>query len=149
MISAKPILVTGASGKTGRRVIAELAARGACVRAFIRRPAVADELTRSGAREIAIGDLGDRESLVRALTGAGQVLHICPPLHPREDAIAKVLGQLVEVALVAEGEDEAAQARAARGHDLLLYAAHGQHGAEQVDLARHCHVGAHRPLHGG
>ena len=94
MISAKPILVTGASGKTGRRVIAELAARGAWVRAFIRRPAVADELTRSGAQEIAIGDLGDRESLVRALTGAGQVLHICPPLHPREDAIAKELIEL-------------------------------------------------------
>ena len=94
MISAGPIVVTGASGKTGRRVVAALAARGAWVRAFVRRPAVADDLTQSGAREIAIGDLGDRESLGRALAGAGQVLHICPPMHPREDAIARELIEL-------------------------------------------------------
>ena len=33
----KPILITGASGKTGRRVVAAIASKGGAVRAFIRR----------------------------------------------------------------------------------------------------------------
>jgi len=87
----KPILVTGASGKTGRRMVAALAARGAAVRAFIRRPEAGDELRRDGASEIAIGDLTDNVSLERALSGVEQVFHICPPMHPKEDAIARSL----------------------------------------------------------
>ena len=35
---AKPILVTGASGKTGQRVVAAVARKGGMVRAFVRRP---------------------------------------------------------------------------------------------------------------
>ncbi|MBM3530599.1 MAG: NAD-dependent epimerase/dehydratase family protein [Alphaproteobacteria bacterium] len=87
----KPILVTGASGRTGRRVVAALAGRGGPVRAFIRRAEARDELKRGGASEIALGDLTDDASLRRALDGVGQILHICPPMHPREDAIARTL----------------------------------------------------------
>lgn len=91
MDSKKPILVTGASGKTGRRVVAALVAKGAAVRAFIRRPEAGAEVRRDGASEIAIGDLTDNESLKRALDGVGQVIHICPPMHPKEDQIARTL----------------------------------------------------------
>jgi uncharacterized protein YbjT (DUF2867 family) len=87
----KPILVTGASGKTGRRVIAALAKRGRTVRAFVRRPEVGTELRQGGAFDIAVGDLTDSESLKRAVQGVGQVLHICPPMHPKEDVIARTL----------------------------------------------------------
>jgi uncharacterized protein YbjT (DUF2867 family) len=88
---AKPILVTGASGKTGRRVVAAIAERGGTVRAFVRRAEAGAELRQNGAAEVAVGDLTDNESLRRAVQGAGQVLHICPPMHPQEDVIARTL----------------------------------------------------------
>ena len=87
----KPILITGASGKTGRRAVAATARKGGMVRAFLRRPEAGAELLQAGASEIAIGDLSDPGSLQRALEGVGQVLHICPPMHPQEDKIAMSL----------------------------------------------------------
>lgn len=96
----RPILVTGASGRTGRAAIAALARRGAKVRAFIRRPEVADELKAVGATEIALGDLMDRDALARALGGAGQILHICPPMHPQEDMLADTMMSLAAEAKV-------------------------------------------------
>jgi uncharacterized protein YbjT (DUF2867 family) len=91
---AKPILITGASGKTGRRVVSATAQRGGIVRAFLRRPAAEAEMRQAGAAEIAIGDFADRDSLRGALSGTGQVLHICPPMHPLEDKIAQTLIEL-------------------------------------------------------
>ncbi len=87
----KPILITGASGKTGQRVLAAVAKKGGVVRAFVRRPEASDLLKQIGAAEIAVGDLTDSDSLRRAMVGAGQVLHICPPMHPLEDAIAQTM----------------------------------------------------------
>ena len=69
------------------------------MRAFVRRPEAGAALKQAGAAEIAVGDLMDHDSLRRAMTGAGQVLHICPPMHPKEDAIARTMiglaGELV------------------------------------------------------
>ena len=90
----QPILVTGASGKTGQRVVAAIAQRGGKVRAFVRRPEVGAVLQKSGVAEVAIGDLTNEDSLRSAMTGAGQVLHICPPMHPREDEIARTMIRL-------------------------------------------------------
>lgn len=87
----KPILVTGASGKTGQRVVAAIVKKGGIVRAFVRRAEAGNPLKQVGAAEIALGDLMDHDSLRRAMTGAGQVLHICPPMHPQEDAIARTM----------------------------------------------------------
>src|SRR4029077_4239514 len=96
----KPILITGASGKTGRCAVAATARKGGIVRAFLRRPEAGPELLQAGASEIAIGDLTDPGSLQRALEGVGQVLHICPPMHPREDKIATSLIDLASKAVV-------------------------------------------------
>ena len=60
---AKPILVTGATGKTGRRVVTAIAKRGGAVRAFVRRAEVGPELRQAGASEIAVGDLTDNVRL--------------------------------------------------------------------------------------
>jgi uncharacterized protein YbjT (DUF2867 family) len=87
----KPILITGASGKTGRRAMTAIAKKGGRVRAFVRRPEAGAELRAAGAAEIAQGDLTDSESLRDALSGVGQVLHICPPMHPKEDTIAATM----------------------------------------------------------
>jgi uncharacterized protein YbjT (DUF2867 family) len=86
-----PVLVTGASGRTGRRMVAALVARNAQVRAFVRRPDAGEELRALGAAEIVVGDLRDGIALVRAVAGVAQVLHICPPMHPHEDALALML----------------------------------------------------------
>jgi uncharacterized protein YbjT (DUF2867 family) len=88
---AKPILITGASGKTGQRVAATVARKGGMVRAFVRRPEAGEALKDAGATEIALGDLADHESLRRAMAGVAQVLHICPPMHPQEDTIARAM----------------------------------------------------------
>lgn len=88
------ILVTGASGGTGRRVVSALIARGADVRAFIRREEAKNVLSPLGVKDFAFGTLEDHEALERALGGADQLLHICPPMHPQEDTIAITLTDL-------------------------------------------------------
>ncbi|MEZ4769473.1 MAG: NmrA family NAD(P)-binding protein [Caldilineales bacterium] len=79
------ILVTGAAGKTGRAVIAALRARGANVRALVRRAEQAHALRDLGVGDVITGDLEDRETLKDACRGANSVYHICPNMHPREE----------------------------------------------------------------
>jgi uncharacterized protein YbjT (DUF2867 family) len=71
------ILVTGAGGKTGRAVVAALLARGAAVRALVRR---ADQRAsfRALGVDTAIGRFEQPETLVPACEGAEAVYHICP-----------------------------------------------------------------------
>jgi uncharacterized protein YbjT (DUF2867 family) len=70
------ILVTGATGNVGSRVVKELAERGAPVRAFVRDPRRA--ATRlAGGVELAAGDFADRDSLQRALDGADRLFLAC------------------------------------------------------------------------
>jgi uncharacterized protein YbjT (DUF2867 family) len=66
----KLILVTGATGKQGGAVAKSLPARGLRVRVLVRDAAkpAAQALAQAGA-ELAVGDLGNAESLRRALAG--------------------------------------------------------------------------------
>jgi uncharacterized protein YbjT (DUF2867 family) len=77
------IVVTAANGRTGRSVIAALARRGHNVRAFDIAPD-APELVDLGATEVVAGDMLEPVDLVRAIDGARAVIHIGPPMHPRE-----------------------------------------------------------------
>jgi uncharacterized protein YbjT (DUF2867 family) len=88
MSERKIILVTGASGKTGRRCIAHLLRQDAAVRALVRRHDVADELRAQGVADVVVGDMFEVQTMQRALEGARKVLHICPPMHPGEDKLA-------------------------------------------------------------
>jgi len=90
------ILVTGASGRTGQRVVSQLLARNQRVRAFVRRPQAARELLEMGVAEWVLGDLEQESDLRRALTDASGVLHICPPMHPAEDKIAASMIRICE-----------------------------------------------------
>lgn len=85
------ILVTGASGKTGKAVIGKLARAGESVRALVRRPEQRDQLLQCGAQDILIGDLESLTDLTFATAGVTQVYHICPNIHPNEVAIGKLL----------------------------------------------------------
>ena len=77
------ILVTAANGRTGRAVIGALARAGHQVRAFDICIDV-ETLTGLGAAETMVGDLLDPDDLARAVDGARVVVHIGPPMHPRE-----------------------------------------------------------------
>jgi NAD(P)H dehydrogenase (quinone) len=72
------ILVTGAAGKTGNAVIKALVAKGASVRALVRRPEQAAALEALGAAEISLGSFDDANALSLAAAGARAIYHICP-----------------------------------------------------------------------
>ncbi len=68
-----PVLVVGATGDLGGRVVRELLKRGKHVRALVREGSDAEALAAEGV-EIARGDLLEPDSLERALRGARAVL---------------------------------------------------------------------------
>ncbi|MBX3046260.1 MAG: NmrA family NAD(P)-binding protein [Anaerolineales bacterium] len=72
------ILVTGASGKTGRAVLAALQAQGAAARALLRTP------QQVPASEVIVGDLADSSTMAAALLGADALYLIMPNMHPHE-----------------------------------------------------------------
>ena len=78
------IFVTSAGGKSGRAVIKALSARGEPVRALVRRAEAGAELEALGAAEIAVADLGDREALTEAMSGARAIYYIAPNMSTEE-----------------------------------------------------------------
>ena len=85
------ILVTGASGKTGRAIVAATAGRGGLVRALVRRPEQIAEAETAGAQSVSIGDLRNENDLAQACQGVDTIYHICPNMQPDEVAIAQAL----------------------------------------------------------
>jgi len=77
------ILVTAAAGRTGRSLIPALVRRGHAVRALDVDPGV-DRLRDLGAAETIAGDMLDPGDVDRAVDGVEAVVHIGPPMHPRE-----------------------------------------------------------------
>lgn len=68
------VLVTGATGFLGRRLVIVLKEHGYCVRAFVRKLSNID-LLKSQCVEIYFGDVGDEESLGAALKDVDIVVH--------------------------------------------------------------------------
>lgn len=83
------ILVTGASGNSGLRVVRELAARGADVRAMVGREASLPRVREAGARQALVARFDDPASIDAALRGASAVYHVCPPMSDAEVAIGQ------------------------------------------------------------
>jgi len=83
------ILVTGASGKTGKAVVAALAHTGAPTRALVRAPAQFEELSNLGAIEVMAVDLRLAADLRRAVENTRAVYHICPNVNPNEVGIGR------------------------------------------------------------
>ncbi len=81
------ILLTGAGGKTGRVLTATLASSGLPVRAFVGRSGRESALLELGAAETVHGDLLTDEDVHGAMTGIEAVYHVCPNVHPQEEAI--------------------------------------------------------------
>jgi uncharacterized protein YbjT (DUF2867 family) len=77
-LPVRPVLVTGATGRVGRAVVAQLLAAGVPVRALTRRP---DTARLPPAVDVVAGDLTVPESLNTALHGVGAVFLVwtAPP----------------------------------------------------------------------
>jgi uncharacterized protein YbjT (DUF2867 family) len=75
-----PVLVTGATGRQGGATARALLAAGVPVRALVRDPGTerAQDLRTLGA-ELVVGDLLDRDSIIRAATGARAVFSVQMP----------------------------------------------------------------------
>jgi uncharacterized protein YbjT (DUF2867 family) len=72
------LLVTGATGNVGSRLVRRLAEAGAPTRAFVRRPEAAAELQELGV-EVVVGAFEDAESLRQAMRGVERVYVVSPP----------------------------------------------------------------------
>ncbi len=95
------ILVTGAAGKTGRAVVKALAAKGANVRALVRRVEHAEALEALGAAEVSIGSFDDPAALARAAAGAQAIYHICPNVSRYEVAYTRAVAAAAQAQSVA------------------------------------------------
>jgi NAD(P)H dehydrogenase (quinone) len=85
------ILVTGAAGKTGKAVVRALAAKGASVRALVRRPDQAAAVAALSAAEISLGSFEDRRALAIAASGVEAIYHICPNVSRDEVPFAQAV----------------------------------------------------------
>ena len=86
MIGESPVLVTGATGFVGWHLLEALAARGARVRALVRRGRARARLDARGAAGVGGGGLEDRDAVARAVEGAGVVLHLAAVTRARTEA---------------------------------------------------------------
>ena len=75
------ILVTGATGKTGSAVVAQLRERHWPVRAVVRSRDVRSERLEQLGAEIAVADIFDYDALRAAMAGTSRG-YFCPPFHP-------------------------------------------------------------------
>src|SRR6202021_3443963 len=82
MIMTKPrIIVTGATGKTGSVVVAELLKAGCPVRAMVHREDGRSARLKAQGAEIAVADMSDVERVADALEDVHRAYY-CPPYDP-------------------------------------------------------------------
>jgi NAD(P)H dehydrogenase (quinone) len=82
------ILITGASGKTGKAIIKSLA-KVESVCAFVRSEEHTATLKSLGAEKALVGDLGDKSTLLSATKDVRAIYHICPNMNQHEMEIGK------------------------------------------------------------
>ena len=78
------VLVVGGSGKFAKLVVPELVKRGVEVCALIRDREDASGAKENGAKDIRVGDLKDRTSLLEATSDVDGVFHLNPAFAPDE-----------------------------------------------------------------
>ena len=77
-MSERKILVTGATGDTGKETVRLLLERGQAVRALVRREDARAEALRKAGTEVMLGDVRDFESVRAALEGIRSAYYVFP-----------------------------------------------------------------------
>ena len=90
------ILITGASGKTGKAILRQLRRRDpqAQARAVVRRSEQVEACFAAGATEVVICDLGDGDRLAQVIEGVDCIYHITPNMHPEEYQLGRTIMDL-------------------------------------------------------
>lgn len=83
------ILVTGASGKTGKAILRALKRRGYWIRALVRQPQRSPDVEDNGAADVVVADLADLAGLQSATRGIDAMYHIAPNVSPWEVVFGK------------------------------------------------------------
>ncbi len=91
------ILITGASGNTGRAVLKALYNREIDVRVLVHRDSQVEQIRTLGAKEIVVGDMLNLDDMVAAYAGVDAVYHICSVFNPHEVEIGKVAIQAAQI----------------------------------------------------
>jgi uncharacterized protein YbjT (DUF2867 family) len=78
------ILVTGAAGKTGQKLIRALSSKEVFVRALVRQTQAGEFVQSYGAKEFFVGDMADLDSMKKASQGVQSIYHISPNVSPNE-----------------------------------------------------------------
>jgi uncharacterized protein YbjT (DUF2867 family) len=119
------VLVTGATGYVGGRLVPELLDAGHRVRCVARSPAKLDDRPWTGRVEVVQGDVGDAESLVAAFDGVDAAYYLVHSMGAtaefaaRDEAAAETFGE----------------AAAHAGIDQIVYL--GGLGADDANLSEH------------
>jgi uncharacterized protein YbjT (DUF2867 family) len=92
------IVVTGAAGRTGLRIIPQLAKTGELIRALVHREEQISLVEDVGAQDTIVGDMHDRATLDQAVEGARALYHICPGADPYEATIGEMLIEAAKAA---------------------------------------------------
>ena len=80
-MSAEEILVTAATGETGRYTVQRLVEKGHAIRALVHREDERSEALRSAGAEIVVGDLLEHDDATRATAGT-TAAYFCYPIRP-------------------------------------------------------------------
>jgi len=80
-MSAEEILVTAATGETGRYTVQRLVEKGHAIRALVHRGDERSEALRSAGAEIVVGDLLEHDDAIRATAGT-TAAYFCYPIRP-------------------------------------------------------------------
>lgn len=91
------ILVTGASGKTGKAII-KTVSKAEEVCAFVHREEHIPVLRSLGAEKVVVGDLHDESAIRATLQGVRAIYHICPNMSPDEVVIGNLVMEAAQQA---------------------------------------------------
>ena len=80
-MSAEEILVTAATGETGRHTVQRLVEKGHAVRALVHREDERSDALRSAGAEVVVGDLLEHDDAIRATAGT-TAAYFCYPIRP-------------------------------------------------------------------
>jgi len=84
------ILITSGNSRSARHLVGALRGSGRKVRLLDISPAT-EELRGQGVEEVIVGDMDDPAVVAAAVDGVEAVVHIGPPMHPRETAMGQAV----------------------------------------------------------